>query len=489
MRSARRQRAHTSRRAATGGPAGGGRPRVATVVGRPLVFFGLLLAAAGAVVSVPAGVMGQSPGGGSAEALAGMPTRGQVQAATEAALRGLRAQVEALPLGDDLTVGAFLRSFRDGPDFMNRTLQRAQMVGGARVIDSETVQVRLDISGRVVADAIMQLAGAYQRQTGRSPQAIAEATRAWSDRTLTATGLSTGVVSSAGVVTPVRPPRSRAESLRPDVGLDSAAETAASGVLVDGGVVAPEALEAAQRAAAESVLAALSAATLPDGRSGRELTRLVRVRDAVTLHVTARTPRERQRLSDGSVRVSVPLDGARLAEVVRSAAVASNEPWVPTDEASWRAWSAVLQAVVPSEVEGVWSSASKDAVGVVVALEPPAWADGLLDAEGTAAGVGSKLQTARQAETAALRSLRSAVERLPLSPEVTLGEAARRSPMYAAVLERAMSRARVTRVEYFEDGSASVRVATDGRVLWQDVLSTDALLQRPGGRGDGAPGR
>ncbi|MFN4244201.1 MAG: hypothetical protein ACK4PI_13300 [Tepidisphaerales bacterium] len=431
------------------------------------------------------GVKGQSPGGGSAEALSGMPTRGQVQAATEAALRGLRAQVEALPLGEDLTVGAFLKSFRDGPDFMNRTLQRAQMVGGARVIDSETVQVRLDISGRVVADAIMQLAGAYQRQTGRSPQAIAEATRAWSDRTLTATGLSTGVVSSAGVVAPARPLRTRAESVGPEGG----AETAASGVLVDGGVVAPEALEAAQRAAAESALAALSAATLPDGRSGRELTRLVRVRDAVTLHVMARTPRERQRLSDGSVRVTVPLDGARLVEVVRSAVLASNEPWVPTDEASWRAWSGVLQGVVPSEVEGVWSSASKDAARVVVALEPPAWADGVLDAEGTAAAAGSKLQTARQAESAALRSLRSVVERLPLSPEVTLGEAARRSPMYATVLERAMSRARVTRVEYFEDGSASVRVATDGRVLWQDVLSTNALLQRPGGRGDGAPGR
>lgn len=370
---------------------------------------------------------------------------------------------------------------------MGRTLRRAQLVGGARWIDDQTVQVRLDLSARVVADAVMQLAGAYQRQTGIPPQKIAEATRAWSDRTLTATGLSTGVVSSSAVVVPVRPARTRVAGAEAGSAAESSAdgavggETASghdAGVAVDGGVVPPESIEAAKSEAAESLMAALSRAELPGGRSVRELVRLPGVRDALAVHVRARPLRERQRLSDGSVRVVVQLDAARVVEVVRSAAVAANEPWIPTDEATWSAWGRVLAGAVPAEVEGVLPAADfRDLLTRVSVDAPPGWVEQPLEAEGSSGGLATKLLTARQAEVTALRELREALQSLPVGESVSLGQLARRTPLYAGVVDRAMSRARVIRVDYFEDGSATVRVRTDPRLMWQDVLATHAAIR------------
>jgi len=59
---------------------------------------------------------------------------------------------------------------------------------------------------------------------------------------------------------------------------------------------------------------------------------------------------------------------------------------------------------------------------------------------------------------------------LELAPDLTLADAARRDPRFAEPLNRAMQRSRVFRVEYAEDGSASVKISTDTRELWQDLV-------------------
>lgn len=403
-------------------------------------------------------------------------SRAEVQAATDAAVRGLKAQVDRLPLGPKLTVGEFLGSIRGADQFMLATLQRAQLVGGVRSLDANTAQVRLDITGRVVADALMQIAGAYQKQTPHSPRFIAESTRAWSDQTFTATGLSTGAVLGSSAYDP--------RLVRRSVPNTGPASTGGTGIVVTGGVVAPEAVEAAKRSAAGVLLTAISTVELPGGGSTRDLVRLPVVRDAVTAHVLARPMREVERRDNGEVRVVVTLEGGAVAEVVRSSAIASRDPGVPVEEATWSRWREAIASAVPGEVEGVFrlpaTGAGRERV-VFAADQPPAWVSETVEAEASASDGGSKLMTARAAESNAARVLSVRVGRLMLAEGLSLAEAARREPRYAEVVERAVARARVFRVEYFEDGSVTVQMTTDPRLIWRDVLAVRSVVESLGG--------
>lgn len=427
------------------------------------------------VLSVAAGTNAQVASPSAAEGV----SRAQVQAATDAAVRGLKAQVDRLPLGPRLTVGEYLGSIRGADQFMMATLQRAQLVGGVRSLDANTAQVRLDITGRVVADALMQIAGAYQKQTPHSPRFIAESTRAWSDQTFTATGLSTGVVLGSSTYDP--------RLVRRSVANAGHGSTGGTGIVVTGGVVAPQAVEAAKRSASGVLLTAISMVELPGGGSTRDLIRLPVVRDAVTAHVLARPMREVERRDDGEVRVVVTLEGGAVAEVVRSSAIASRDPGVPVEEATWTRWREAIASAVPGEVEGVFrlptagaGGAGRDRVAFA-ADQPPAWVSETVEAEASASDRGSKLMTARAAESNAVRALSARVGGLRLAEDLSLAEAARREPRYAEVVDRAVARARVFRVEYFEDGSVTVRMTTDPRLIWQDVLGVRSVVESLGG--------
>ena len=77
-------------------------------------------------------------------------------------------QIAAEPVGRGITVGDMLDA-TDGNDFLVKTLQRAQMIGGPRWLDDQTCQVRLEISGTRVAAALVQIANVNASKSPIAP--------------------------------------------------------------------------------------------------------------------------------------------------------------------------------------------------------------------------------------------------------------------------------------------------------------------------------
>src|SRR6185437_16122509 len=128
------------------------------------------------------------------------PKRDQAAAATARAVDRLRAKIAAEPVGRGITVGDMLDA-TDGNDFLVKTLQRAQMIGGPRWLDDQTCQVRLEISGTRVAAALVQIANVNVSKSPIAPDLLAGRLKEWDNRTFSATATSTG----SAVVDQVRP--------------------------------------------------------------------------------------------------------------------------------------------------------------------------------------------------------------------------------------------------------------------------------------------
>ena len=67
--------------------------------------------------------------------------------------------------------------------------------------------------------------------------------------------------------------------------------------------------------------------------------------------------------------------------------------------------------------------------------------------------------------------MKAKLEGLSLGTKLTVRDAIQADARLGDALVRALDRARVYRVEYLEDGSASVRTSTDTRYLWQDLAA------------------
>jgi hypothetical protein len=92
-----------------------------------------------------------------------------------------------------------------------------------------------------------------------------------------------------------------------------------------------------------------------------------------------------------------------------------------------------------------------------------------LDAEGNATAAKTRLLTQSAATGNATDLLRSRVNTLNLTADLTIGDAAKANPRIAAAVERAVLRARLYKVDYHADGSAMVRMMLDPRDLWNEL--------------------
>ncbi len=105
--------------------------------------------------------------------------------------------------------------------------------------------------------------------------------------------------------------------------------------------------------------------------------------------------------------------------------------------------------------------------------DPPAWATGTLDADGSAPGSAApgRLRVKGLAEAAAVARLRDRLLALPVGPTTTLGDAAHADPQLAAGVSRVLSDAHEYHVSYQADGSVTVRVSLDLRRAWEQLRS------------------
>lgn len=95
------------------------------------------------------------------------------------------------------------------------------------------------------------------------------------------------------------------------------------------------------------------------------------------------------------------------------------------------------------------------------------WSDEMIDATASARPSRSRLHTARAAEHSAREELRKKVQSLPLQEGKTVGEATADDAKLARALDRTVTRARVTKVDYAAEGGVSVRVSLDLQDLWR----------------------
>ena len=128
--------------------------------------------------------------------------RAQVNAATSDAFQSLRHEVLSMPINGELTVEGLLRECNSSEQF-DATLHSAEQIGGARWLDDQTTQVRLEIRGEDIARALERIAERNSKVIPTSTHALRDRLKKiFSDRTFAATGTST-----AGSV---------AERLKPD---------------------------------------------------------------------------------------------------------------------------------------------------------------------------------------------------------------------------------------------------------------------------------
>src|SRR4051812_47795684 len=104
--------------------------------------------------------------------------RDQIAAANARAVDALLAQISQERVGRNVTVGDLLNKTNSTDTFV-KTLQRAQQIGGPRWIDDQTCQVRLEISGQRVAQALISLAQSNAKKSPLAPELLTGRLRDW----------------------------------------------------------------------------------------------------------------------------------------------------------------------------------------------------------------------------------------------------------------------------------------------------------------------
>jgi hypothetical protein len=376
--------------------------------------------------------------------------RAQIQAAETDALESLRRDVLAARLGTDLTVGDFLDR-TDRHDSLGDVLKSATQIGGTRWIDDQTCIIRFELSGRRVADALVDLAKSLGEKSPVPADAVARQVETWARRTFSATGTSTG----PQFLLDVRPADAN-PAWRAVPEADSR-----------------EAVSAARNDAARRLLDSLGGIRLGPRKTVADALEVASVRAALQEWLGRQPVVGLEFGDDLEVRMTIAAPAEDLWRVFRGALAAQTEIPAPATDAEWNrlhddVQQRVARAVGRSYVAATSRPPTTGAAAVPVPARAPEWVYAAIDAEGIAAGPARSLKTARLAEDDAARRLREQLYALPFSPDLTVGEAAKKDPRIEEAVSRSLNRARTYRVQWRDDG-VGVRMTLDPRELWDEL--------------------
>lgn len=382
------------------------------------------------------------------------PRRAQVDAAQANAVDALREEIGRLPLADNLTVQDFLDQ-TSSSDELDKTLQRAQQVGGPRWLDEQTCQVRLEISGTRVANALSRIATTHQKNSPISPDQLQFAMRDWNNRTFAATGSSTGAaaVEDAAPVSAIDPWAAIDESARRRAVIE-ARENAIHNVLES---IRP--IELTKGKTISDILSANHGAlerTLTDFLAARPVTAVV-FQDDMTVKLTLANP------------------SPEFFDAFRDAAQAQKNLPLPADE---QGWNQLRQRMIEQLAPAVGIGRIPDEKAVrpnaasMMLANPPDWVNRQIDAEGSADPAGSKLRAARHAEIDARVKLEAQIDALKLTDTQTIAQAAKQNPLIRDAVVRTLRRARIYKSDYRSDGSVWVYMSLDLQDLWEELQRT-----------------
>ncbi len=374
--------------------------------------------------------------------------RDQITAAQSQAVERLRMQIAEQSIGDSLTVQSLLDRTRAG-DQLVKTLCRAQQIGGPRWLDDQTCQVRLEIEGTRVAQTLAQIAASNPRTSPVAADMLAARLQNWDQRTFTATGTSTG----AKAIDWARPPRDG---------------DAWANVSDD---ARKQAVVAAKANAISNVMESVKTISLGNDKTVAQQIERKEVRDAMEQWLAGRPVTQVEFREDRQVRLTLAAPGGELFEAFRASV---SKDALPQDEAGIeRIRSEFVSRVSSSSGRGTAIGGDQPKAPAIRLPEtPPDWTNSQLDAEGESPASNTGLKAARGAEADAIAKLRAKIDTLVLTKGLTLGDAAKQDPNLAHALDRAASRARISKMDYQSDGSARVRVVIDLRYVWNEIRSS-----------------
>jgi hypothetical protein len=237
----------------------------------------------------------------------------------------------------------------------------------------------------------------------------------------------------------------------------------------------------ARQDAVNQVLQSIRPIALSKGKIVADALANEKVRDEVEAWLNAR-PVTRVEFRDEAqqqARVTLAVSGDELFDAFRAAATKQADTLPPMDEAAWaRVHEEFVARVAPAAgramARATPAGEAPPAAQAPLALPatPPDWVNQQIEAQGTSSRKGtSSLKTARAAETDAANKLRDKIEGLMLAPGQTLGDAARQDKQIGQGIDRALSHAPTTKVDYRGDGGAIATVSLDLRDLWHEIQS------------------
>jgi hypothetical protein len=384
--------------------------------------------------------------------------RAQVAAANADAVEGLRRDVLSSSLTPDMTVEQFVQR-TDSRGTLDKTVRRAEQIGGTRWLDDQTCQVRLQLPGSEIADAIVEIAKAKPRETGIPADVIRQRVDKLRERTFAATGMSTGAI----------------DRLRPRP------EQAAWRGVPDADIRA--ALNDARRNAASQVLASVEPVALPSGKAQLQAVLAdPKVRGALESWLINQPVTSAEFQDDLEVRVGIAPDADAFWNELKAAGANRKELGFPTDaDARDRLRLDVMRRIEPTVGRafakghagvGPGAPAPQQALMAVdIPRDPPRWIADQIDVSAPSKRVDTPLKTARAAESAARDKLRNKIEELKLSSKLTLGDAAKRDNRVRAAIDRVVRHARPRKVSYLSDGGAEVTFSLDLREVWYELVA------------------
>lgn len=402
-------------------------------------------AAPGSAIGVPESALPLTPKQKSAR-------EAQISAAMNDAYDSLRQQVLATPMVRGITVATFVRAAHS-EDQLDEAIHSAEQVGGARWLEDQTVQVRLELPGSKLVTALLAMQVLHPKVLPMSYATLKNHLNntVWR-QTFSATGSST-----AG---------SAASRLRPDPSqvtwkkVSDAARRAA--------------IDAARKNAVDRVVDSLKPIDLGRGHRLSEALGVPTVNAPLRDWLSSRPVRSIQFMDDLEIRLTLSATPRELWPTLKTGLEMQRVVRIPENPAGWdHLWKQVdARMAIPVGTALAQAPAPATAPAVVIPAEPPAWIDGPADAEAESGPVGkSKLKTARVAEALALERLRAKLGALPLTPGMTLSQAARKDARLNAALTRALTRARIAKVEYDSPrpGWVKVKMTLDLQDLWTAI--------------------
>ena len=357
----------------------------------------------------------------------------EVEAATEAARIDLRSQVLAVYVAP----GVPLRDVvANDPNAVNidGVIAKAEIVGEPRWIGEDIVQVKLHLAAGRLVEAVKASIKMLSHQMSASD--FDRFKHEWAKRSFQATGQAIPAARVRQVVLTMQPAGWAGVPDDARIAAAQLARTNATAALIDQ-------TDAIHLGPTQTIDAALDA-----GHAKPAL-----VTWANTLPATNITMGD-----DRQIEVGLFVDKPGLSDVLKSSLPSAFISQPDHQQALATGIHGLPDIVVGRSIAGAVPATAP--TGALIIRQIPVWASDPITASGEAKFSTTQLRTARAAERSAREALREKIFKLPIDNGATIGQAAQRENVRAAV-DEAVEQATVYQVNYHADGSADVSVTLD----------------------------